>query len=187
MKFRPRPVNSLPTTDDGPPAPDSSIEVYKAIRAHELMLNQATSQFEHAAAAPLVLLNGGAAVAYLTLLGAVSDPQTSKLALAAPWAVTALVAWALGLITAQAAVTFGLASQRAYSKAQRMKREDVERHLLEHQPALLGVIALRPPDPCAREKERNRGKRNANRLDAARLISSVCFLAGVVFAAVSIG
>src|SRR3954469_19303145 len=101
-------------------ASNPSIEVYKAIRAHEIMLNQATSAFEHAAAAPLVLLNGGAAVAYLTLLGAISDPAKSKLRFAAAWAVAALMSWALGLIAAQLAVTFGLISQCAYAKAQRL-------------------------------------------------------------------
>jgi hypothetical protein len=126
MHFRTRLVDAPTSANNAAAAPDSSIEVYKAIRAHELMLNQATSQFLHAAAAPLVLLNGGAAVAYLTLLGAVSDPQKSRLNLAAAWAVAALIAWALGLIAAQAAVTFGLNAQRAYAKAQHIKREGVE-------------------------------------------------------------
>jgi hypothetical protein len=50
---------------------DRRLEEYKALRAHELMLNERTSEFERAALQPLFLLNGGAVVAFLTLLGAV--------------------------------------------------------------------------------------------------------------------
>jgi hypothetical protein len=45
------------------------------------MLNQATSAFEHAAIAPLILLNGGGAVAFMTLLGASVRPKGEVLCL----------------------------------------------------------------------------------------------------------
>src|SRR5260370_31818513 len=50
---------------------DRPLEEYKALRAHELMLNERTSAFERAALQPLFLLNGGAGGAFLTLLGAI--------------------------------------------------------------------------------------------------------------------
>jgi hypothetical protein len=56
----------------------SAGEVYGAVRGHELMLNQATAAFEHAALTPLFLLNGGATVAFLTLLGAASGKARSS-------------------------------------------------------------------------------------------------------------
>jgi hypothetical protein len=87
-------------------------EIYKAERAHELMLNQATSAFEHAAIAPLLVLNGGGAVAFLTLLGAVSDPK-ARLSASTGWAIAAAVAWAVGLILAALAASFGLVSLSA--------------------------------------------------------------------------
>jgi hypothetical protein len=59
------------------------------------MLNQATSKFEHAVVAPLLLLNGGGAVAYLTLLGAINSKQPSTLGVHTSWIAPALVMWAL--------------------------------------------------------------------------------------------
>ncbi len=47
-----------------------ALSAYEAVRAHELMLNEAVSRFEHARLGPLIALNGGAVVAFLTLLGA---------------------------------------------------------------------------------------------------------------------
>ena len=54
---------------------DAKLVRYKAIRAHELELNRATGAFEHAALRPVVILNGGALVAFLSLLGAVWEPD----------------------------------------------------------------------------------------------------------------
>lgn len=95
-------------------ARDTSIEIYKAIRAHELMLNQATAAFEHAVTAPLIVLNGGAAVAFLTLLGALADPQKSRYGVSPSWVVPAVISWALGLVFVELAVTCGFSSQRQY-------------------------------------------------------------------------
>ena len=67
----------------------TELEVYKAVRAHELMLDQATAAFEHAAIAPLLLINGGGAVAFLTLLGATADPSKSHVSISTGWAVGA--------------------------------------------------------------------------------------------------
>jgi hypothetical protein len=114
---------------DGQTESSLVLEVYKAERAHELMLNQATSAFEHAAIAPLLVLNGGGAVAFLTLLGAVSNPS-SRFSASTGWAVAAAIAWAVGLVLAALAASFGLGSQRAFSRRQRIERQAVERLLL---------------------------------------------------------
>ena len=49
-----------------------SVEIFNAVKEHELELNRATAAFEHAALRPGIILNGGAAVAFLTLLGALT-------------------------------------------------------------------------------------------------------------------
>jgi hypothetical protein len=51
--------------------------------------------FEHAVLVPLTALNGGAVAAFLTLVGAVSDPD-SKLSAARTWVAIAAGAWSLG-------------------------------------------------------------------------------------------
>src|SRR2546422_6759237 len=77
----------------------NQVEVYKAVRAHELMLNEAASAFEHAVIAPLVVLNGGAVVAFLTLVGAIKDPEPG-LGPDGSWVAAATMIWAAGLVAA---------------------------------------------------------------------------------------
>jgi hypothetical protein len=60
------------SASDDQPATERDLAIYQAQRAHELELNKATAAFEHALVSPLFLLNGGAVVAFLTLLGAAS-------------------------------------------------------------------------------------------------------------------
>ncbi len=72
---------------------DRPLEEYKALRAHELMLNERTSEFERAALQPLFLLNGGAVVAFLTLLGAIWEKGAVSVNFGvATWAVL-VVCW----------------------------------------------------------------------------------------------
>ena len=67
------------TTRGRKPAPcDRDVEVYKALRAHELMLNQAASAFEHAVTTRLVTLNGGAAAAFLNLTGSTFEKRRPR-------------------------------------------------------------------------------------------------------------
>jgi hypothetical protein len=100
-------------------------EVYQAVRAHERMLNEATSRFEHAVLAPLVVLNGGAVVAFLTLLGALmKDDLWDVFPLLVGGA--AVLAWVFGLVVAVGAVRAAFESQRQYSKAYRVMREKLE-------------------------------------------------------------
>jgi len=75
--------------------PRLDLDVYNAVRAHELELNRATAAFEHAVLSPLYLLNGGALVAFLTLLGAASG-EDSSLEIELPWAVAGAALWATG-------------------------------------------------------------------------------------------
>ena len=96
-------------------------EVYKAVRAHELMLNEATSKFEHASLTPLVTLNGGAIVAFLTLLGADADIAWQRTV-----AGVAIAVWGVGLLAATFAVHYAQDQQRAISKGHRLMRQQVE-------------------------------------------------------------
>ncbi len=106
---------------------DPSLERYKALAAHELELNRATADFERAALQPLLLLNGGAPVAVLALLGAVSADSAIQLGISQ--VRFGLVLWCIGLISATVAMWFGYTSQRAFSKAARLDREFAEANL----------------------------------------------------------
>jgi hypothetical protein len=72
------------------------LERYKALRAHELELNRATAEFERAVLQPLFLLNGGASVAVLGLLGAVSERITKE---GIQQVDMGLYFWAIGLVS----------------------------------------------------------------------------------------
>jgi hypothetical protein len=170
-----------------PPSREVEVEVYRAERAHELMLNEATSAFEHAAIAPLLLLNGGGAVAFLTLLGAINDPK-SKLSASTGWAIAASAAWTLGLIAAALGASFGLTSQRAFSKAHRIERQQVERLLLGVSP-IVNVVAPPPKQRTWNEQRKDEwavAKRSQRRYEALRWTSIAAFVAGVGCAAVSV-
>lgn len=92
----------------------------RRLRAHEVMLNQAASAFEHAVTITLVTLNGGAAAAFLTLLGAISKNGVPY----QPWfAGFAVLAWSAGLVIASFAARYGLKNQQEINAASRIMRE----------------------------------------------------------------
>lgn len=106
----------------------ADIEIYKAVRAHEVMLNQAVSAFEHAVYTRLAALNGGAAAAFVTLLGTQIKSDGSQLVSVGP-AVVAVLSWIFGLLAASIAAVFGFRRQRAINHGYRLLREEAERKL----------------------------------------------------------
>jgi hypothetical protein len=156
-----------------------AVEAYRAVRSHELMLNQATSAFEHAVLVPLTALNGGAVVALLTLAGAVAD----KSPLPAGWLIGACTAWALGLIAAAFAASFALRQQRAINAAHRALRERVEELVFSTDPDLRK--ALSGPE-VNRKQKRMEAETNGRRFERAWWISIGCFVLGAAFASFAV-
>lgn len=108
---------------------DPETTAYQAVRAHELMLDEAVSRFDHARLAPLIVLNGGAVVALLTLLGALLGKDSGshpKLVLSG----LAVGAWVGGLVAAALAVAAATKEQQAISTTHRLLREGLEDVLL---------------------------------------------------------
>jgi hypothetical protein len=103
--------------------PDFLLEWYKLQRAHELELNKATLAYELELAKLLVLLNGGAAGAFLTLLGAVSKDRPLVTSM---WTGGAILAWLIGLLVATSATHEAYEIQSGYSKAYRLRRQGEE-------------------------------------------------------------
>jgi hypothetical protein len=153
-------------------------DAYRAVRSHELMLNQATSAFEHAVLVPLTALNGGALAAFLTLVGAIVD-QDARVSAATGWVVAATGAWSAGLLAAALATSFAFRKQRAISAAHRALRQEVEELLFPGQRELVEV--LKGPE-VSREEQRSLAERYAARFEYAWWGSVVCFVGGAICA-----
>lgn len=156
-----------------------AVEAYRAVRSHEVMLNQATSAFEHAVLVPLTALNGGAIVALLTLAGAVAD----KSPLPAGWLVGASTAWALGLIAAALAASCAFQRQRAINAGHRALRERVEQIVFSTDPDLQEALSGPTVD---REQKRIDAEKYGRRFMHAWWISIACFVLGAAFASVAV-
>lgn len=134
-------------------AGDPKLSAYEAVRAHELMLNEAVSRFEHARLAPLIALNGGAVIAFLTLLGVLLGKDSGR----HPnlWLSSLAVgAWVLGLVAAALATTAAAEQQRAISTAHRLLREQLEEALVTEN--RVTTILHGPPPSTKRPSSRLR-------------------------------
>ncbi len=165
---------------EGTPAANSA-DMYTAIRAHEVMLNEATAAQERSVIAPLLTLNGGAAAAFLTLLGA-----KGSLSFDLTWARLAIVAWTVGLLLAALAGWAAAARQTSLNKAHRLMREQVELTVFG---SLAELVALPEPNegrPVARENAREAAGRWARAYSGLWLSSAAVFAAGGIVAMLSV-
>lgn len=150
--------DAVQTQNVGRASVDRDIEVYKAVRAHEVMLNQAASAFEHAVIARLVALNGGAAAAFLTLLGALSKssgPRSYQ-----PWfAGGAVVVWSVGLLIASLAARYGFKRQQKLNEAFRIMREEIETKVSPELAQIVKVLPERASDGDKSADDRRQSRR----------------------------
>ena len=121
------------------PGTNPDIEIYKAVRAHEVMLNQAVSAFEHATYTRLAALNGGAAAAFITLLGTLLKPDGKQTVQPVNRTLAAIAVglWLLGLLAASIATLCGFERQRTLNVGYRLKREEIE-HVIDRNSATGG-------------------------------------------------
>jgi hypothetical protein len=169
-----------------PDAESGPSEVYKAVRAHELMLNEATAAQERTVVPLLLTLNGGASVAYLTLLGALGS-DSGSLSIALVWAQIAVVAWMLGLLLAAGAGWAATKRQALLNKAHRLMREQVEAEIDEK---LAGIVAPEELTPQARKDEREAARADgetwARRYVQAWIASAGVFVVGALLALIAV-
>ena len=160
-------------------------EVYKAIRAHELMLNEAAAAQERSVIPPLLTLNGGAAAAFLTLLGAVKD--NASFTVDVPVARWAVAAWVAGLLLAASAAWAAASRQASLNEAFRLMREQVEGTLF---PELADVVAPGTFTPKerndARTKARNAAGNWARAYKFSWMASALLFATGGIVALVAV-
>jgi hypothetical protein len=184
--------------DPGNDVSDIRVEAYRAVRAHEIILSEATAKFEQAALAPLIVLNGGAVIAFLTLLGALLGKDSGRrpqLVLSA----IAIATWGIGLVAAALAIRYASRRESSISAAQRIMREGVEDILypIEFAKILEGPVPDRDVGASLfsepkkkrqadriqiRRTERRKAEVNAKRLEKARLLSVVMFVLGAALA-----
>ena len=172
-------MTEIPRSHDPRGRKVEAVEAYRAVRSHEVMLNQATSAFEHAVLVPLTALNGGAIVALVTLAGAVAD----KSPLPAGWLVGASTAWALGLIAAALAASYAFQRQRAINAAHRALRERVEQIVFSTEPELRKALSGPRVD---REQKRIDAEKYRRQFMRAWWISIGCFVLGAACASLAV-
>ena len=174
---------------------DDMRAVHGALRAHELELNRATAAFEHAVIAPLTVVNGGAAAAWLAFLGSGSRSDSGE------WAV---LFWGGGLLAAIVAGYVGWRRQRAYSQAERFRREAFELLWLEsgapdwrHLTQVVSRVAFekREWDSAAElwqdalldgDRSIERARRFSYSFQSSVAVSAVLFVIGTAWAAASL-
>jgi hypothetical protein len=174
------------THDQGSTLKPDPTEVYKAIRAHELMLNEAAAAQERSVIPPLLTLNGGAAAAFLTLLGAVKGNASFTVDVTRGQVAVGL--WVVGLLLAVSAAWAAASRQASLNQAFRLMREQVEGTLF---PELADVVAPGGCEPKegndARTKARNAAKHWARVYRFSWMASAVLFAVGGFFALIAIG
>jgi hypothetical protein len=173
------------THDHGSTLEPNPTEVYTAIRAHELMLNEAAAAQERSVIPPLLTLNGGAAAAFLTLLGAVKVDASFTVDVAvARWAVAA---WVVGLLLATSAAWAAASRQASLNKAFRLMREQVEGTLF---PELADVVAPGTLTPEERNDARTKARKAAERWALAYrfswMASALLFAIGGIVALIAV-
>jgi hypothetical protein len=87
----------------------------------EYEMIRATTAFEHAAIQPLFYLNGGALGIFITLFSQKSFDPT--------WAVSAIIAWTIGLLAASIAAFTGAASQFRFRNLRGVEVQIAEKSL----------------------------------------------------------
>jgi hypothetical protein len=91
---------------------------------HELELNKIQGTLEATALFGLVLLNGGAIVAFLNFLGSAGQKTAMQVDLG--WARYALFAWCVGVALGALTALAGLWCQSAFAQAYRRRRQAEE-------------------------------------------------------------
>ena len=165
---------------------DNELAVYQAQRSQELELNKAAAAYEHGLMSPLFLLNGGATVAFLTLLGAASS-QDSTLKVSIVFGGSAVILWSFGLLVTVLGVRQGYHVQVRYTRATTARRRWMENIILENSPLNAAITPVGP--------ERWREEMESTAFDARRrqdrwlrfsAVALGCFAAGVITAALSV-
>ena len=164
---------------------DVELALYGGQRQHELELNRVSAGLELALVSPTLLLNGAAAVAFLTLLGAASASD-SRLQLDVSRVRLAIAIWCLGLLVAAFAVGAAHRSQRQFTMAVRARRVLYEGALLNGRSALAHVRP-KPNESEDPDTLRASGSKWQKAWQVLSILDLLVFGIGVLVAARSIG
>jgi hypothetical protein len=129
-----------------PPPDDFLLEWYKLTREPELELNKATLAYELELARLVVLLNGAAAGAFLTLTGAIWKEGARP---AFVWVAGAIISWLIGLLAAAIATDRAYRAQREFTRAFRFRRQGEELRRIKGTTIGLGDLGIDSADPVS--------------------------------------
>ena len=154
--------------NEGSLIPQEQIERYRARIAARIEMFRAVAAFEHAALRPLLLLNGGAAVALLAFIGQVWPEVISG-------TLIAMAIWSVGLALATIATSLGYFSQNTFYKASghQFEAEDANR---------VKDIEVESEAKAAQDKLEKKGHRYRNYAHLCGILSVICFVAGAWWA-----
>ena len=178
----------FPAMSEHDQAPDFLLEWYKLHRLHELELNKATLAYELELAKLLVLLNGAAAGAFLTLTGAIWKEGARP---AFYWVAGAIISWLIGLLAAAIYTDRAYGVQREYTRASRFRRQGEElrriRELRKNGTVIerrhLGIGADDPVDEAIRA--RTKADERSGMVPRFRYVAVFFFILGGVLALIS--
>jgi hypothetical protein len=131
--------------DGNVPAPSEfELEFYKLHRAHEVALNNATAGYEQTALRLLLVLNAAAIPVFLGLIQSIGKEPTI-IHYHHSLARQAIYIWSLGILLAFVATVLGYASQRAFTRAYRYRRqaEEARYAMVQRKPEILGWFGIR--------------------------------------------
>ena len=109
------------------------IEFYKATRAHEVALNNATATYEQSLLRLILILNAASMGGLLALW----ESKNHSIALSIRFTVTAILIWGIGVFLAFVANWHGYTSQTEFTQAYLNRRRAVEMRFSDR-PTLFG-------------------------------------------------
>ena len=174
----------MSTPPDPSPLRAFELEKYARDREHELELNRFTHRFEVERLKLLILLNGGAATAWLSL--GQSDAGLD------PLAIGAAAFWVIGLCLSVWATQAALETQRQFGRAYHSRRRADEAAILATSARAPKADDLEPGESHVAafdrkaDTARKAGEASAKRVWRRTICCTGAFLAGAVAAAASL-
>lgn len=159
---------------------------YQADRAHELEVDKVNGQYEVAFVQGLFILNGGSAVAFITLLASNLNNVVLKAGL---WVAIALVTWLIGLVLAMVTALLVYKAQSGFARSLRARRHALALEIYGRNVA--SVLGLSSNDDITSlaatgEERQTLADHRFEVANVIGVISAGCFVIGAVLASAAV-
>jgi hypothetical protein len=160
---------------------DFRLRKYERDREHEIALNNAVAAYEQAMLRLLLVLNGGAATAFLALFGAIWKENTQLNLSLIRYAV---LSWLVGLMVTVIATVLAYSGQVDFTRSYlNRRRAEERRRLVEGYEQIMGKDSK--PDCCLDFEATKLRNSAGGKMKSARLVgllALVLFVVGAWFA-----